>query len=262
MKHARLVLLLAFVPSLLASEPRVENGAVTVVAASGPLKAQIESLPSSWAGYQLPAQPDRRFFCSIRDGISIEDDRDAAGPVAVFFRVEDHHVALLRIDSWQCPLDAGGLPVRWIEGVDAAASLGYLRGLVDGLDSRQPDSHVARHALTALAFQDNAIDALIDIAHHHADSHIRSSALFWLGQRAGQKAAAALLSAVDDDPNEDVRSRAVFGISNLPNDQSIPLLADLMKTNKSRQVRKKAAFWLSQKKDPRALAAIETLLRE
>jgi hypothetical protein len=257
MKRARLLLLFAFVPPLLASAPRVENGPVSVVAATGSLKAQIESFASSWAGYQLPARPDRHFFCSIRDGISIEDDRDAAGPVAVFFRVDEHRVTSLRLDSWQCPLDAGGLPVHWIEGVDAIASLGYLRGLVD-----ERDSHVAKHALTALSLQDNAVDTLIDIAHHHADSHIRSTALFWLGQRAGQKAVAALRSAVDDDPDEDVRSRAVFGISNLPNDQSIPLLADLMRTNKSRQVRKKAAFWLSQKKDPRALASIESFLRE
>src|SRR5437016_647559 len=108
MKRARLLLLFVFVPSLLASAPRVENGAVTVVAASGSLKAQIEALPSSWAGYQLPAQPARHFFCSIRDGISIEDDRDAAGPVAIFLRIENHHVDRLRLDSWQCPLDAGG----------------------------------------------------------------------------------------------------------------------------------------------------------
>ncbi len=235
----------------------VQNGAVTIVVANGPLKAQIESVPSSWVGYELPAQPGRRFFCSVRDGISIEDDRDAAGPVAAFFRIEDHRVTCMRLDSWQCPLDAGGLPVRWLEGVSASASLGYLRGLVD-----DRDSPVARHALTALALQDNALDALIDIAHHHTDSHLRSSALFWLGQRAGQKAIAALRSAVDHDPEEEVRSRAVFGISNLPNDESIPLLAELMRTNKSRQVRKKAAFWLSQKKDSRALAAIESLLRE
>jgi HEAT repeat protein len=40
------------------------------------------------------------------------------------------------------------------------------------------------------------------------------------------------------------------------------MLIDLMKSNRSSNVRKKAAFWLGQKHDPRALAAIEDVLRK
>src|SRR5438270_377570 len=64
------------------------------------------------------------------------------------------------------------------------------------------------------------------------------------------------------DPEEDVRAHAVFAISQLPDDQGIPLLIELANTHRSTAVRKKAIFWLGQKHDPRALAAIEDILRK
>ena len=67
---------------------------------------------------------------------------------------------------------------------------------------------------------------------------------------------------MDDDPDKGVRDIAVFAVSQLPDDQSIPMLTDLLKTNRNPDVRKKAAFWLGQKNDPRALAAIEEILRK
>jgi HEAT repeat protein len=39
------------------------------------------------------------------------------------------------------------------------------------------------------------------------------------------------------------------------------MLIKLMKTHRDGRVRKKAAFWLGQKQDPRALAAIEDVLK-
>ena len=105
------------------------------------------------------------------------------------------------------------------------------------------------------------IDDLISIAKHDPESKVRGHALFWLSQAAGKKAGAALRDAVDNDPDTDVKKKAVFGIAQLPDDQSIPLLADLMRTHKNKEVRKQAAFWLGQKNDPRALAAIESVLK-
>jgi hypothetical protein len=107
-----------------------------------------------------------------------------------------------------------------------------------------------------------AVDELIKLAKNDPTAHVRSQALFWLSQKAGKKAAGAVRNAVDDDPDAGVREKAVFAISQLPNDQSVPMLAELMKTHRDPGVRKKAAFWLGQKNDPRALAAIEDVLRK
>ena len=90
---------------------------------------------------------------------------------------------------------------------------------------------------------------------------MRSKALFWLAQQAGEKVSSTLRDAVDNDPEEDVRAHAVFAISQLPDDQGIPILVELANTHRSTAVRKKAIFWLGQKHDPRALAAIEDILK-
>jgi hypothetical protein len=106
-----------------------------------------------------------------------------------------------------------------------------------------------------------AVDEMIRVARESADAHTRGQALFWLSQKAGKKAAAAIRDAVDNDPDEHTRERAVFAVSQMPDDQSIPMLIDLLEHHRSPAVRKKAAFWLGQKKDPRALQAIEDILR-
>ena len=107
-----------------------------------------------------------------------------------------------------------------------------------------------------------AIDELINLAKHDPTAHVRGQALFWLSQKAGRKAASAVRQAADDDPDQGVRDKAVFAVSQLPDDESIPMLIDLMKSHRDGNVRKKAAFWLGQKHDPRALAAIEEVLRK
>jgi HEAT repeat protein len=106
-----------------------------------------------------------------------------------------------------------------------------------------------------------ATDELIRIAKTDDDSHVRGQALFWLSQQAGKKAAGAIREAVDRDADSHVREKAVFAVSQLPGDEGIPILIDLMKNHRDPNVRKKAAFWLGQKRDPRALNALEEILR-
>jgi HEAT repeat protein len=168
--------------------------------------------------------------------------------------VDGHHIDRVRMRSAACDLDAEGRSVTWLDGVDPRASLDLLEALV------RLDEDDAKHALVALAISNGSTDRLIDIARREGSATLRGKAMFWLGQQAGEKAAAALRDAVENDPDDGVKAKAVFGIYNLPNDQSVPLLIDLMKNHRSRTVRKKAAFWLSQKNDPRALAAFEDIL--
>ncbi|HEV7238464.1 MAG TPA: HEAT repeat domain-containing protein [Thermoanaerobaculia bacterium] len=105
------------------------------------------------------------------------------------------------------------------------------------------------------------VPELIQLARHHDDKEVRRHAIFWLGQKAGDKAAGELRRAVDEDPDDDVREHAVFAISQLPADRSVPLLVNLVKTHKSPGVRKKAMFWLAQTGDQRALDLIEEILK-
>ncbi len=240
---------------LAAQLPRITNGSVRSVRATGDLRRQIESLPDGWAGYELSTNGERRMFCSFDESMSVTNDLHVASArVAVFYRVDGHRIDRVRMRSAACDLDAEGRSVTWLDGVDSRANLDLLEGVV------RQDGGDAKHALVALAISSGSADRLIEIARHDPSSSLRGKALFWVGQQAGDKAAAALRDAVENDPDDGVKAKAVFGIYNLPNDQSVPLLIDLMKNHRSRAVRKKAAFWLSQKNDPRALAAFEDIL--
>ena len=91
---------------------------------------------------------------------------------------------------------------------------------------------------------------------------MRGQALFWLAQKAGQRAVATLSQAASDDPNSEVRKRAVFAISQLPKDDAVPKLIELAKTHRDPEVRKQAMFWLGQTGDPRAIAFFESVLKQ
>jgi HEAT repeat protein len=156
----------------------------------------------------------------------------------------------LRMREPGCPVTAQRLVT-----VTADQSLDFLEARV-GVDEE------SKHVIAAIATHDHprVVPELIELARHHDSPEVRRHALFWLGQRAGEKAAAELRRAVDDDPDADVRKHAVFAIAQLPKERSVPMLIELVKTHKSAEVRKRAMFWLAQSGDQRALALIEEIL--
>lgn len=241
--------------------------------------ATLRSAPANgWIGYAMATRAPTTVSCcdgwgnwSKRcdgchldgdDSFSINSrDKDDIGPAGasqlyVFTRFDDGVPGRIRIFSPTCELDAGGQTVNWVDNVSQGESIAFLRKAAENGAKK-----LRNGALLALSLHAGATDTLIELARRNSNREIRGQALFWLSQQAGTRAAEALKDAVENDPEESVRAKAVFGISQLPNDESIPLLVDLMKHNRSREVRKKAAFWLGQKNDPRALAAIEEILR-
>jgi HEAT repeat protein len=99
----------------------------------------------------------------------------------------------------------------------------------------------------------SADTTLIRLAREDSSAHVRGEAIFWVAQRAGQRAAPEITAAIERDPDTEVKKRAVFALSQLPRDEGVPLLIQVARTNKNPVVRKQAMFWLGQSKDPRAL---------
>lgn len=79
--------------------------------------------------------------------------------------------------------------VFWLGQAAGAAVVRDLTGLVQDDDT---DREVREHAVFALSQLrgDVGVPALIDIARHHDDPHIRKTALFWLGQSGDPRAIA------------------------------------------------------------------------
>lgn len=88
---------------------------------------------------------------------------------------------------------------------------------------------------------------------------VRTSAMFWIAQSAGERVSEGL-QELTNDPDRQVRESAVFSLSQRPNDESVPALIRLARTHRDPGIRRNAVFWLGQKRDPRALAYFEEVL--
>ncbi len=150
---------------------------------------------------------------------------------------------------------------------DAAFWLGAARGdagaaVVERLARDDADDDFREHLTFVLTLiGDRGIDTLITLAKRDASSKVRGQALFWLGQKAGQRAVATLEGAIVDDPDREVRKKAVFSLSQLPKDEGVPKLIAVARTHRDPEVRKQAMFWLGQSGDERAVRFFEDVLK-
>lgn len=156
---------------------------------------------------------------------------------------------------------------RWLRR-DAAFWLGAARGAaavaaLQRLARDDRDDDFREHLTFVLTLTGDAgLDTLIELARRDPSAKVRGQALFWLGQKAGQRATGTLTQALDDDPDRDVRKKAVFALSQLPKDEGVPKLISVARTHRDPEVRKQAMFWLGQSGDARAIGFFEEVLRK
>ena len=177
----------------------------------------------------------------------------------VLYRIEQNEITRIRMFSEDCPLDAAGRTVHWLTGVREDDSIAFLMTFIASASSNR----LVDSALSAVAMHRSpaAIDRLVAAARDGTTAHVRGQALFWLSQRAGEKAVGAISDAVARDPETEVKRRAVFALSQLPKSEGVPLLIQIARSNTNPAVRKQAIFWLGQSKDPRALDFFAEILK-
>lgn len=109
--------------------------------------------------------------------------------------------------------------------------------------------------------KDAAVNFLIDVAGKDNDRESRMKAIFWLGQKAGERSLNALKDTLDSaDADTEVQKQAVFAISQRSTDESVPLLIKIARTHANPAVRKQAIFWLGQTGDERAVDLFKEIL--
>jgi hypothetical protein len=275
----------------LAQTPNVTNGRVIQQAAPGGVAAAVKTIAGAqtepvWIGYTAAARPGEHSMCcgengywgscglEPRNGTTIVDGSRSVTPgtaklegeqaVMILLRVQDKTVQKVRMFSPDCQLDAGGRAIYWLGDVNGADSIAFLSSFMsDASPAGTRNDRLSNSALAAIAMHGDpsALPALLTFARKDPSTKVRGEALFWLAQRAGEKAAGEITAAIEQDPDTDVKRRAVFALSQLPKDEGVPLLIQTARTNKNPAVRKQAMFWLGQSKDPRALAFFEEILR-
>jgi HEAT repeats len=244
-----------------AGQPPVTNSHLESRAFTGNLKSQLRNVGPAWFGYEIKSMPhDDSGYCNWSENGRVVQRApqpvhlEGTDKLAVYFRVANNQVEKIHVYGLGCEIDAGGLPLFWLTGVPAAASLTYLQTQVDG--------HLGNEAIFAISRHEDpaAIDDLIKDAKRDAVPHTREQALFWLAQRAGSKASATIVDAIVNDPDTQVKKHAVFALSQLPKDDGVPKLIEIARTQRNPEVRKQAFFWLGQSGDPRALSYISDVL--
>jgi hypothetical protein len=263
---AAVLLMLAATAWAQTTEPVTVNGTVVKRALSGSLEGEFAAIARDnagpyWVGYAVRGR-ERGGGDGCWDGrnnvrvtpIKLEGSAD----LFILFRVQDRVVQRIQFAQPDCSLDIGGLTLHWLANVSAPASLDWLTTFTSGNTQR-----VANNAVVAIALHGDtaAVDRLIAIAKDGRDRQSRSQALFWLSQRAGDRAAGTITEAIERDPDTQVKRQAVFALSQLPRGEGVTRLIDVAKNNRNPAVRKQAMFWLGQSHDPRALAFFEEVLR-
>jgi hypothetical protein len=150
-----------------------------------------------------PSVPNTRGF----GGMNVPDPRpqfpaptgpaklEAGTEVLVLLRIVDKKVERIRTFSDDCPLDAGGRKVIWLDGVPAADSVKYLWSLIELKEVPGTPTDLRRRinssAISAIGqHQDGNVDQLIALAKQNADTTSRSSAFTWLGRSKDPRAVA------------------------------------------------------------------------
>lgn len=180
-----------------------------------------------------------------------------SGPVRVALSKRDGKVYDLRVyvgGEWRTSTTATDLGMI---GTKDATS--YLLAL-----ALRDDSRGSEKAIFASILADSVTvwpDLLKIAKKEDASRKVRRSAVFWLGQAAGDAATRGLTDLVDDkNADRDVRESAVFALSQRPHDEGVPALITIARKNPDPELRRKAIFWLGQSEDPRAISLFEELL--
>ena len=193
-----------------AQTPRLSNGRIETRTVSAGVAKDLPALAATlseptWVGYTQPLVDGNHEMCDDwNDGVRYSSSTEAirlepADFFFVMFRVEDQVITRIRTYSASCPLDAGGKPVYWFNNVTVDASISYLKTFIGQNATRRLNDS----AVTALALTDGqrALDELMAMARDGATLSVKGNGLFWLAQRAGQKAVGTIAAAIENDPD-------------------------------------------------------------
>jgi len=239
-----------------AAQAPVINAVVEHRVVAGGLTREVQALvqrgTTGWIGYRVPVLRARDVRLNTSASCCGRCRLEPPTELVVLARTESKAIVELRPVGVDCDIDAGGVPLVWLDNVRADESVAWLTTIAN--DRTATNRRVWESALTAIALHADrsANDVLVTFA-RQGDATLKGKALFWLAQRAADQALPTITAAIDNDPDTQVKRQAVFALSQMPKEQGIPRLIDLARSHANPVVRRQAMFWLGQSKDPRAV---------
>jgi hypothetical protein len=278
-RAARIALVsMAAVALRMSGQPRLQNAKVENRAIAGTLDSTFRGIVGAqtspaWIAYAAPQIPGDRTMCCFNSingvswqGCSLEPNNfnvtfgpsggtvhlEGAAEFYVFYRVEDKKVGKIRNFSIDCNIDAGGLPVYFLTGVNAAQSVGLLESLISSSgnvgSTVNDERRLTNSAISAIGMhRDAAADAALDrLTASTQPEDTRRQAVIWLGNARGGHGVQSLLRILRDDPSDRVRESAVQGLAQSKESDAIPAVVRVARQDSSARVRGQALFWLAQ----------------
>jgi hypothetical protein len=209
----------------------------------------------AWIGYSVPSV--RAFLgCDyVRDGFNQPGVVHLEPPdhAVVLIRVEGAEIQRIRLLSPDCEIDAGNLPVHWLNDVKPAESVAYLNTLASQRD-RYSDS-----AMRALAMHsDPAAEALLKrYLDPSQPSVIRVRAVAWFGSYRGKNGYEVIKNLVTNDQDERVRERAISTLGDSREPDAVDLLIGVARKDPNSRIRMAALSALNRRSGKKVLDTLQ-----
>ena len=254
--------LIASALSLQAQPKLLVNAQTDVKSAAAGLEQTLRPLvsaPPAWIAYSVPSV--RAFMgCDyVRDGWSQPGVIHLEPPdhAVILFRVEGGEVLRIRTLSPDCEIDAGGLPVHWLNDVKPAESVALLRSFAEKRD-RYSDG-----AMTAISLHSDpaAEAALKRYLEPSQPSSVRVRAVSWFGNYRGRSGFEVLKQLAAGDPDERVRERAISTIGNSREADALDVLIQLARKDSTPRIRMSAISAINRRSGPQVLDTLNEVIQ-
>jgi HEAT repeat protein len=182
-----------------------------------------------------------------------------SGKIYVLLRLEQGTISKVRPVNAGCRINAGGVPFKWLTGVDPEDSVRFLEQIASGANA---ENRVIDGALAALAQHaaSSATTELSKLATPANPLRLREKAAFWLGAERGHEGLQVLEKLMAAEQDRKMREKLVFDISINHDPASLQDLLTLAKSNPDPNVRSQAIFWLGQKAGKKATATLTSAI--
>ena len=208
----------------------------------------LRKLGNGTYSWTVPTPGNVQINCWNHHGFSITDTVHGSGEMIIVARIENGKIDEVRGYDTECAAEDRG---QRLQGVTVEESLDFLAQHLEDDD----ESHAM--ALIALHESPNVEPLLERLAGRDSDHDVREKAVFWLGQRGGERGFRFLRNLVRSDESRELRKKAVFAISQSPVPEATAELIDLARNHSSSEIRRQAIFWLGQKAGSKAAAELK-----
>jgi hypothetical protein len=179
--------------------------------------------------------------------------------VTIAVEIEKGLVTRVQMFDSTCAVDGRGNEVTVLANVDPASSIAFLVDKARQTLGRHGNSVVGAIAQHAHA---SALPALERLAGPGQSAKIREDALFWIGQRGGERGFRFLRDFLHSNESTSLRKKAVFSLSQNQYEGAIAELISLARNDKTKEIRREAIFWLGQRAGTKAADELRRVVDE